>query len=204
MHAQSPDFQDQQPGSRRYGWLHRLILRGKETTMGNIKARAACPQFEVMEGRLVLSPAPLGGLAVHAAAVQRATFIHLLTPQLRGTNISDVRVDPRTGVVQIQGTVTLPPDFSANNPGVGGFAFNVTVNQAVGRLHSVTGTATALVGLPSTPQAPVSFTVRLTATNGRFGRGYATVSLPDYSTGSSSSYVPTAQWLAWLRRDRLS
>jgi hypothetical protein len=172
--------------------------------MRDVRTRAARPQVEVMEGRLVLSALAGGAMSVHAAAVRRVSLIRNLTPQLSGTNITSVLVDPRMGLVQIQGTVTLPAGFATTNPGASGFAFNVSVNQAIGRFHSVSGTATALVSVPASPQSTVAFTVRLTASNGRFGRGYATVSLPDYSTGSPAAYVPTAQWLVWMTRARLA
>lgn len=165
--------------------------------MGNRNGRTTCLRVEVMEERIALSSLAHAAPGVHAAVVRRPSLIiRLLTPQLTGTNITSAVVDPRTGVVQIHGSIILPPNFAANNPGLGGFPFNITVTQAVGRFHSVTGTTIAIVGLPPSPQTPMSFTVSLTAANGRFGRGYATVTLPDYSTGFDLS----AQWLVWLRR----
>ena len=53
-----------------------------------------------------------------------------------------------------------------------------------------------MTGVPSNLKTPMSFTLSLTATNGKFGGGWATVTLPDYSTG----YSLTASWLVWLKR----
>ncbi len=164
--------------------------------MGNRTMRKTCLHVEIMEGRIALSSLAHAAPGVHAAVARQSSLIRKLTPQLTGTNITAAEVDPRTGIVEIQGSVTLPPNFSSANPGVSVFPFNVTVTEAVGRFHSVTGTGIGLVGIPASLQGPMSFTVSLTASNGRFDRGWATVTLPDYSTG----YDLNAEWLVWLKR----
>ena len=164
--------------------------------MGRGNARKASLHVEVMEERIALSSLRHPGPIMHAAVVHRPSLIRLLTPQLGGTNIWTPVVAPRTGIVQIGGAILLPPNFSVTNPGVSTFPFNVTVTQALGRYRSVTGTGIAIVGVPSSPQTPMSFVLSLTASNGKFGGGWATVTVPDYSSG----YNLNATWLVWLKR----
>jgi len=164
--------------------------------MGFRNARQRSLHVEVMEERIALSSLTPSVPGLHAAVVHQTALIRKLTPQLTGTNITAAEVDPRTGIVQIQGSVTLPPNFSSTNPGVSVFPFTVTVTEAAGRFQSRTGTGIGLVGIPASLQTPMSFTVSLTASNGKFGRGWATVTLPDYSTG----YDLNAEWLVWLKR----
>jgi hypothetical protein len=165
--------------------------------MGKPKTRMACLRVEVMEERIALSSlghaAPvLQPALVHRTTVHRSPFIRLLTPQLTGTNITSALVNPRSGIVQIKGSITLPPNFS----GGGYFPFTVTLTQPLGRYRSVAGSGIAVAGVPSSLQTPSSFTLNLTASNGKFGRGWATLTLPDYSTG----YNLTATWQVYLRR----
>ena len=163
--------------------------------MGHRNRRKTFLHVEVMEEKLVLSSLAHAAPGVHPAVTRRPSDIRSLTPQLTGADLTAATVLPRTGVVTLQGTIIEPSDFAASNPGVSLFAFNVTVTEAIGRSHSVTGTGTAIIGVNSS-STPVSFTVSLTASNGKFGRGWATVSLPDYST----SYDLDAEWLALLKR----
>ena len=164
--------------------------------MGRGNARRACLRVEVMEERIALSSLAHLAPVMHAAVAHRPSLIRLLTPRLGGTNVWSAVVDPRTGIVLIGGAILLPPNFSATNPGVNSFPFNVTVTQALGRYRSVTGTGIAIVGVPSSLQTPMSFTLSLTASNGKFGGGWVTVTLPDYSSG----YNLNATWLVWLKR----
>lgn len=158
--------------------------------MGKHLTRKACLRFEVMEERIALSTlahaAPVMQPALVHQAARRNSYIRLLTPQLRGTNITSAVINLRARVLEISGTITLPPNFT----GSGSFPFNVTATQALGRYRSVTGTGIGVVSVPSNLSSPASFTVNLTATNGKFGRGWTTVTLPDYSTG----YSLTATW----------
>ena len=165
--------------------------------MGKPKTRTACLRVEVMEERIALSSMghaapPLHPALVHRVAVHRNPFIRLPPPPLTGTNITSALVFPRLGILQIKGSITLPPNFT----GASSFPFNVNVTQALGRYRSVAGTGIGIVGVPSSLQKPASFTLNLTASNGKFGRGWATLTLPDYSTG----YSLTASWQVFLRR----
>jgi hypothetical protein len=134
-------------------------------------------QVESLEGRL-----PLSALA-HAAPA--TPVVVDLTPQQTDITVTAAGVDPRIGVVTIRGTATctvspffpgpFPPFFP---PPSGPFplAISVNVTQPVTRLQSVNGFGSASA-VCNAPGQQVPFTVRLTASNGRFGRGLATLSL---------------------------
>jgi hypothetical protein len=124
---------------------------------------------EALEDRVALST------MAHAAHAAPTTPVLVdLTPQQTGFTITEARVDPRIGVVTIRGTVTVPsgsPFFPIPlNP------IFVNVTQPVTRLQSVTGFGSAFA-VSNTPGQQVPFTVLLTASNGRFEQGLATLSL---------------------------
>lgn len=108
---------------------------------------------ETLEGRIALST------AAHAAhSKPPATVLANLTPTPQGSysaTVTDATIDPRIAVVTIRGTAT-----SSSTPPVN--SYSVTVTQAVDRIHSVTGSTTAVLASDGSG-ATGTFTARLTA-----------------------------------------
>lgn len=127
---------------------------------------------EALEDRVALSTMAHAAHAAHAAPT--TPVLVDLTPQQTGFTITEARVDPRIGVVTIRGTVNFPSG-SPFFPIPFNFIF-VNVTQPVNRLQSVTGFGSTFA-VSNTPGQQVPFTVLLTASNGRFEQGLATLSL---------------------------
>jgi hypothetical protein len=132
---------------------------------------------EALEGRVALST------MAHAAHAAPTTPVLVdLTPEQTGFTITQARVDPRIGVVTIRGTVTPVSFFPGPFPGPPtplpstSTSVFVAVTQPVNRLQSVTGFGSTFA-VSNAPGQPAPFTVLLTASNGRFGHGLATLSL---------------------------
>jgi hypothetical protein len=137
------------------------------------KARETHFQVEALEGRVTLST------MAHTAPA--TPVVVDLTPQQTGITITEARVDPRIGVVTLRGTAncSVPPFFPGPFPPPSGpfpFSISVNVTQPVSRLESVNGSGFTFA-VCNAPGQQVPFTVLLTASNGRFGRGLATLSL---------------------------
>jgi hypothetical protein len=154
--------------------------------MNDRHARRLIPRLEAMEDRVALSATALAIRAVPAAHVRqppRNPIVVDLDPQSTGIRITDAAIDPRAGVIRIQGVVTyppldLPPDFPPAFPLTTSVGLSVT--QAVNRLRSVS------VSVTSSPINYVAtgfssrFALYVTAESGYFVPGKATVALSSF------------------------
>jgi len=140
-------------------------------------------RIESLEGRAV--PSTLGHGAPGAADIGTLQQVD------SGVTITSATVDQRTGVVTITGTVTCPepllppPGFPEQPPPPDTYLVPVyvQVTQPIGRTRSIQGFATIYVECSTTDAGEaVPFTATVTASNGKFGKGLAYVSVSTYST----------------------